>query len=233
MFTKKIAAVVALGTMAVGGVGASSAMASNGDAGATAKSAVSQGAKDPHQAAMAKELASKLGVSEATVTKALDGLRAQRQGALDKERAQVEAKIAKALGVSTEKLQAAIKAAESKDSKSDRVGPERHRHRIDFSQVAKSLGITQDKLMAAFEANRPQRSPGKGSEARRDSFVTDLAKALGVDEAKVESALKSMPHRGFARGDRGGFPHHGGFGEGHGPASPSASTASPGASSGS
>lgn len=231
MFTKKIAAVVALGTMAVGGVGASSAMASNGDAGATAKSAVSQGAKDPHQAAMAKELASKLGVSEATVTKALDSMRAQRQGALDKERAQVEAKIAKALGISTEKLQAAIKAAESKDSKSDRGGPERHR--VDFSQVAKSLGITQDKLMAAFEANRPQRSPGKGSEARRDFFVTDLAKALGVDEAKVESALKSMSHRGFARGDRGGFPHHGGFGEGHGPAAPSDSTAAPGASSGS
>lgn len=231
MFTKKIAALAALGTIALGGTGASAALAaSNGDTAPKAGTSASQGAKDQHQAAMAKALASKLGVSEATVTKALDTIHSQHQGPgekskaeHDKERTANDAKIAKALGVSTEKFSAAMKAAlgtPGQDSKAQ--GGPRAQHEIDFSKVAKSLGVSETKLKAAFDANRPQRPTGEALKAGSNPFATDLAKALGMDVSKVEAALKATAPQGVPpRGERGGHgpmggPQGGGFGGGPG-----------------
>lgn len=72
---------------------------------------------------------------------------------------------------------------------------------LDTAALAKTLGVSEDKLTAALKTVReslkpttpPTTPPTKGDRAdRRDALAEALAKALGLDAAKVKSALEAQ-----------------------------------------
>jgi transcriptional regulator with XRE-family HTH domain len=145
-------------------------------------------------------LATKLGVSEATLQKALEDLRADRpnrdqmgqaladalgipvakvQAAFDKlkigRKDDFAAALAKQLGLSTAKVQSALAAQRD--------------HRGDPVALAKALGVSEQKLRQAFESLRPGHGP-RGDHRGPDSAA--LAKALGVTQAQLNAAFDKL-----------------------------------------
>ena len=150
-------------------------------------------------------------------------------------RAAQDKKLADALGVSVDdltkaqdkifkdKLDAQVKANELTQAQADAI------------LACKAAPLTCDR------SNLPAGGPhGRHDRGARGSYAADLAKALGIDQSKVESALKSvMPARpAFPKGARppaggmptaGGMPGgHGGFGHGHGHGGPRGPRGPPG-----
>jgi cyanate lyase len=58
-----------------------------------------------------------------------------------------------------------------------------HHHTRSLPTLAGKLGVGEPALRSALQALRPQRHPA------REEHVAELAKALGIDEAKVRAAL--------------------------------------------
>ena len=114
--------------------------------------------------------------------------------------------LAQKLGVSTTALQHALKAIRDEKTPDQR--------KTDAIQAfAAALGKPVDQVTSAVNSVLPDRGPGKAGDHRGD-FAAALAKALGVDQAKVQAGLdkarqdlgKDRPDRnGGRRFDRGAF----------------------------
>jgi transcriptional regulator with XRE-family HTH domain len=116
------------------------------------------------------DLATRLGVSQAALRKALEDLRpAQRPEARD-DHAQA---LADALGIDVSKVTAAL----------DKLRPQREErgHRDLAAALAKKLGLSTAKVQSALESQRDRRG---GPDA--------LAKALGVTPAKLRQAFAGL-----------------------------------------
>jgi biotin operon repressor len=132
----------------------------------------------------------------------------------EKRRAARQEKLADALGVSAAKLTDALEQI-----RKDKLAADVKANRLTQAQMDAILACEQAPL-TCDRSNLPARGPGRGHHGGRkgmSTFAADLAKALGVDESKVEDALESArPERpagggmpGHGRGGRGG---HGGPG---------------------
>lgn len=142
-------------------------------------------------------------------------------------RAAHEKKLAGALGVSAEQLRAALDKLQK-----DRLDAQVKANRLTQAQEDAILAC-KDQPLTCDRSNLPAGGhgggPGHHGGMRGDSgtFAADLAKALDLETAKVESALKSVRPAGpagggmFGRG-HGGRGGHGGPGGpgGHGPGGP-------------
>jgi len=114
--------------------------------------------------------------------------------------------LAQKLGVSTTALQHALKAIRDEKTPDQR--------KTDAIQAfAAALGKPVDQVTSAVNSVLPDRGPGKAGDHRGD-FAAALAKALGVDQTKVQAGLdkarqdlgKDRPDRnGGRRFDRGAF----------------------------
>ena len=114
--------------------------------------------------------------------------------------------LAQKLGVSTTALQNALKAIRDEKTPDQR--------KTDAIQAfAAALGKPVDQVTSAVNSVLPDRGPGKAGD-HRGVFAAALAKALGVDQAKVQAGLdkarqdlgKDRPDRnGGHRFDRGAF----------------------------
>jgi DNA-binding MarR family transcriptional regulator len=128
-------------------------------------------------------LATRLGVSEAALRKALEDLRpAQRPDPRD----DMAQELADALGIDVAKVQATF----------DKLRPqrERHEHGDLAAALAKKLGVSTAKVQSALDAQRDHRGDPDA-----------LAKALGVTPAKLRQAFAGLwrdhrPGRDHARG---------------------------------
>ena len=114
--------------------------------------------------------------------------------------------LAQKLGVSTTALQNALKAIR------DEKTPDQRKTEA-IQALAAALGKPVDQVTSAVNSVLPDRGPGKAGDHRGD-FAAALAKALGVDQAKVQAGLdkarqdlgKDRPDRnGGRRFDRGAF----------------------------
>jgi ClpA/ClpB-like protein len=118
--------------------------------------------------------------------------------------------LAQKLGVSTTALQNALKAIRDEKTPAQR--------RTDaINAFAAALGKPADQVSKALDSVLPDRGQGPGGPGRDDhrgDFAAALAKALGVDQAKVQAGLdkarqdlqKSAPNPGNGRRfDRGAF----------------------------
>jgi hypothetical protein len=114
--------------------------------------------------------------------------------------------LAQKLGVSTTALQNALKAIR------DEKTPDQRKTEA-IQAFAAALGKPVDQVTSAVDSVLPDRGPGKAGDHRGD-FAAALAKALGVDQAKVQAGLdkarqdlgKDRPDRnGGRRFDRGAF----------------------------
>ncbi len=155
-------------------------------------------------------------------------------------RAAQDKKLADALGVSVEKLT----AAQDKLFK-DRLDADVKANRLTQAQ-ADALLACKDKPLTCDRSNLPAGGPGRhkrGEKPRNgvSTYAADLAKELGIDEAKVESALKSTlparPNRPGGKPTAGGMPtgggmpggdHHGRGGHGGGPGGHGGGSGGPG-----
>jgi hypothetical protein len=114
--------------------------------------------------------------------------------------------LAQKLGVSTTALQNALKAI-----RDEKTFDQRKTEAI--QAFAAALGKPVDQVTSAVDSVLPDRGPGKAGDHRGD-FAAAIAKALGVDQAKVQAGLdkarqdlgKDRPDRnGGRRFDRGAF----------------------------
>jgi Clp amino terminal domain, pathogenicity island component len=164
--------------------------------------------KDEHEAALAKALATELGLDEAKVTTALDKfhgdhkvVRRERRG--DRLQRFDDALAAK-LGVDAAKVRAAFDAL--------KPGPNRRVDKPALADLAKQIGVSEDKLRAAIADLRPgpgrPGGPGFGHDRRGGpgpgfghdrrggpggpAPVAGLAKELGVTQAKLRAALQKI-----------------------------------------
>jgi len=105
--------------------------------------------------------------------------------------------LAQKLGVSTTALQNALKAIR------DEKTPEQRKTEA-IQAFAAALGKPVDQVTSAVDSVLPDRGPGTAGDHRGD-FAAALAKALGVDQAKVQAGLdKARQDLGKARPDRNG-----------------------------
>jgi len=105
--------------------------------------------------------------------------------------------LAQKLGVSTTALQHALKAIR------DEKTPDQRKTEA-IQAFAAALGKPVDQVTSAVNSVLPDRGPGKAGDHRGD-FAAALAKALGVDQAKVQAGLdKARQDLGKARPDRNG-----------------------------
>ena len=101
--------------------------------------------------------------------------------------------LAQRLGVSTTALQTALKAIRDEKTPAQR--------RTDFiNALATALGKPADQVTAAVNSVLPDRGTGRRDDHRGD-FAAALAKALGVDQAKVQAGLDKL-RRQFQNRDR-------------------------------
>jgi hypothetical protein len=152
-------------------------------------------------------LATKLGVSQDALQKALEALRADRPDPADR-RDQMAQELADALGIPVAKVnQAFDKLMPKRDQRKDDFAAAlakqlglstakvqsaldaQRDHRGDPAALAKALGVTPAKLQAAFAAVRPDRGP-RGDHRGPDTAA--LAKQLGVTEAKLQAAFDKL-----------------------------------------
>jgi len=127
-------------------------------------------------------------------------------------RAEQQKKLAAALGVSVDKLSDALDQL-----RRDRLAAEVKANRLTQAQADAILACEAAPL-TCDRSNLPAGPHRRGARGDRGDLAADLAKALGIDEDKVEDALESTrpdpPARGLmpGRGGRGGH--------GHGPGGP-------------
>jgi hypothetical protein len=133
-------------------------------------------------------LAKSLGVTEAELQAALDKVRPAK-GDRDDKQTERTAAIAKALGRSTADVQAVLDANRPAPPAAGST-PQQRPAKPDESALAKALaakfGISQDKAQAALDAAHGD----KGD--RGDQLAAALAEELGLDAAKVTSALEAQ-----------------------------------------
>ena len=133
-------------------------------------------------------LAKTLGVTEDKLQAALANVRPAK-GDRDDRRTEWTAAIAKALGQSTADVQAVLDANRPTPPAAGTT-PQQRPAKPDDSALVKALatkfGISQDKAQAALDAAHGD----KGD--RGDELAAALAKELGLDTAKVKSALEAQ-----------------------------------------
>ena len=140
--------------------------------------------RDDKHAELAAALATSLGVDEAKVTEALEGLQDARHDAFADE-------LAQALGIEASKARSVLDSLRP-DRSADRSGDRPRRPSL--ATLARRLGVTQAELRAALrEAGPPRHGRGNhGPGGRHGDLAADLARALGVEAAKVEDALEAF-----------------------------------------
>lgn len=211
----------ALGSTAILAAGAYGVVIKGGDAPAQAASSGSTATTTPAGAHLRRigrpglgGLASRLGVSQAQLRKALDATRpdaARKDGPGDA----LVAHLADALGISQDKLRAAFGQIQ-KSHDADRAAEQA---RV-AAAVAKTLGLDEAKVKAALADARPPmgrhfrfrggpKPPKAGArprhEDRRDR-LDSAAKTLGVSAAKLRSALQAARHDDPGRPEKGTDP---------------------------
>lgn len=140
------------------------------------------------------------------------------------QRAAQDKKLADALGVST----ADLKAAQDK-LKADRLAAEVKANRLTQAQ-ADAIKACEAAPLTCDRSDMPAGGPGGrhgghgGPKGDRGTFAADLAKALGLETAKVQSALESTRP---ARPTSGGMPGRGDH-DGHGHRGPGGPGGPPG-----
>jgi len=154
-----------------------------------------RGAKiDRRQDALAKELASELGLDAAKVTAALEKFHGERKAVRRDRRGdrlqRFDEALAAKLGVDAAKIRSAFDSL--------KPGPDRRAGRASLADLAKKIGVSEDKLRAAIADVRPGPRPvrrGFGHGLRRGGGpapVAELAKELGVTPAKLRAALQKI-----------------------------------------
>jgi Mn-dependent DtxR family transcriptional regulator len=164
--------------------------------------------KDERHEELAALLAKELGISADKVTAALERKHEEKRteladalaAELGIDRAKVRAAlgdkprdigaIAKELGVTEAQLKAALRDA--RPEKPFRGRGFRRGGRLD--DLAEALGVSDARLREAFSNIRDELHADR--EARKDRFAAQLAQKLGISQAKVEEALRDMPHHG-------------------------------------
>jgi hypothetical protein len=118
--------------------------------------------------------------------------------------------LAQKLGVSTAQLQSALKGIAAEKT------PEQRKTEA-IQAFATALGRPVDQVTSALNSVLPDRGPGNPGPGKpgdhRGDFAAPLAKALGVDQAKVQAGLdkarqdlqRSKPGQNGRRFDRGAF----------------------------
>jgi DNA-binding Xre family transcriptional regulator len=155
-----------------------------------------RGAKDDHRAALAKALASELGLDAGKVTAALDNLKGRRKVGRRERRGdrlqRFDDALASKLGVDAAKVRSAFDALKAGGR---RGGPP------DLADLAQKIGVTEAKLRAALADLRPGgpggpgklgRGPGKLGRGPGGPAVTALAKELGVTPARLRAAMQKI-----------------------------------------
>jgi Spy/CpxP family protein refolding chaperone len=146
--------------------------------------------KDEHQDALAKALASALGLDQAKVSAALEKLHGDRKVIRRDRRGdrlnRFDEALATKLGIDAAKVRAAFDSL--------KPGPNRRVAKPGLADLAKKLGVSEAKLRAALGELRPGR-PGPGF--RRPGGpggprAAALAKELGVTEAKLRAAMEKI-----------------------------------------
>jgi hypothetical protein len=151
-------------------------------------------------------LAQKIGVSRTALRDALQAVRQAK--APQQRRTEAIQALATALGKPVDQVTSAVSSV--LPDRGTR-GPAR-RFGDDFAAaLAKALGVDQAKVQAGLDKARQDLRANRGNGNRRDrdrgalrdTLVTDVAAATGVDAAKVRSALRALrPDRGQRREDR-------------------------------
>jgi hypothetical protein len=154
--------------------------------------------------------ATKLGVTEAALQKALEDLRGDQQKPED-HRGDMAQALADALGIDVAKVNAAFDKLEPKredhapgdfaaalakqlglsTAKVQSALQAQRDHRGDPAALAKALGVTQDKLRQAFESLRPDHGP-RGDRDHGGPDTAALAKELGVTQAQLKAAFDKL-----------------------------------------
>jgi protein-disulfide isomerase-like protein with CxxC motif len=110
-------------------------------------------------------------------------------------------------GIGVAQAQSDDRPAAPRDGTHHKRGPSA----AQISALAEKLGVSTDRLEAALAAVRPER-PAAGRRPKRGDLAADLAKALGVEEAKVQEILDAnrpaRPTQRPARGTRPPRPDH-------------------------
>ena len=150
--------------------------------------------KDEHQDALAKALASELGLDAAKVTAALEKFHGERKVIRRERRGdrleRFDDALAAKLGVDAAKVRSAFESL--------RPGPDRRVGKPVLADLAKKIGVSEDKLRSALDDLRPgprRGGPGFGHGLRRGggpARVAELAKELGVTQAKLRAALEKV-----------------------------------------
>jgi Mn-dependent DtxR family transcriptional regulator len=151
--------------------------------------------KDEHQDALAKALASELGLDAAKVTAALEKFHGDRKVVRRERRGdrlqRFDDALAAKLGIDAAKVRSAFDSL--------KPGPDRRAGKPALADLAKKLGVSEDKLRSALDDLRPRRhrlrGPGFGHDVRRGggpAHVAELAKELGVTQAKLRAALEKV-----------------------------------------
>jgi biotin operon repressor len=150
--------------------------------------------KDEHQDALAKALASELGLDAAKVTAALDKFHGERKVFRRERRGDrvngFDDALAAKLGVDAAKIRSAFESL--------KPGPDRRAGKPALADLAKKIGVSEDKLRSALDDLRPHRrlrGPGFGHGDVRvvgPAPVAGLAKELGVTRAKLRAALEKV-----------------------------------------
>jgi transcriptional regulator with XRE-family HTH domain len=205
----KIVAATAAATALVGG-GYAIGTRGDGSAAASGPNAGSaRGAHGWHQRGAGRarltELAHRLGVSEAKLLGAIQDLRPQRR---EDRRDDRVTELAKALGISEAKVQAALDKvrAQRPARRPGTRGAWRAARQARIARLAKALGISQTDLRVAIAKSFGPRMQDRRQ--RRDDFANALAAKLGLEQAKVQSALAQFAaQRRDAWGARRGGRH--------------------------
>jgi Mn-dependent DtxR family transcriptional regulator len=151
--------------------------------------------KDQIRDALAKELASELGLDAAKVTAALEKFHGERKAVRRDRRGdrlqRFDEALAAKLGVDAAKIRSAFDSLKP-------GGPDRRAGKASLADLAKEIGVSEAKLRAAIADVRPGPRPGRrgfGHGLRRGGGpapVAELAKELGVTPAKLRAALQKI-----------------------------------------
>jgi transcriptional regulator with XRE-family HTH domain len=152
-------------------------------------------------------LATKLGVTPATLQTALTAIRDEKTPA--QRRAELAQALATALGKPVDQVTTAVNSV--LPAKADRSHGTRGPGGDFAAAIAKALGVDVAKVQAGLDKARqgfragprdPNRNTRRGD--RLDGLVNDIASATGVDAAKVRSALQGLRPKLGDRKDRRG-----------------------------
>lgn len=200
--TKKTAAALSGALVLASGAYALGTQTGDGTAlaGATPSSSTGRPAGAPPRPGGPRDLsgaAAKLGVTEAKLRAALQGLRPDRGARKD----ELATALAKELGLDEAKVTAALEKLHGdhkvlrRERRGDRL------QRFDAALAAK-LGLDATKVRAAFDALKPAPGAGRGGKPA----LGDLAAKLGVSEDKLRSAIADLrPGPGLRPGGPGTF----------------------------